>query len=389
MLIDICPECGRRIKCIRRSLSLCSCGFDWRNVEPEFLPPNELTVSRRIYELADLLSSQTGERNNPSYSLSLRDFALVITFIAGAGERMAWATGRPAKSINLRNKDLHRLFTIAYAVLEDWPHNFYPFVQDRSKGETRLNPCGGKLDTALRREFGSFYEHLYQDLKGNQFDFLREAFAQLLTNRLKLHVEPSNRESSVPQFNGADKYVSVNEARRSLKITHNALCNFIDDGEIDFIITNRSKIPEFALSWSDVKRLKCKFEQSLTSRDLAKQLGLECAVVRELGQTGYLQTRWRPAVDGFRTVKFDRYAADKFLHKLARAKTVRSHTMLRSAVNFNEAYKAVASQGITAAAFVKAILDGQIQPCAANEDMGVERFLFAKSELSRYLSNYH
>jgi len=34
-------------------------------------------------------------------------------------------------------------------------------------------------------EFGSFYERLYENLRGPQFDFMREAFAEFLTNRLK------------------------------------------------------------------------------------------------------------------------------------------------------------------------------------------------------------
>jgi hypothetical protein len=61
----------------------------------------------------------------------------------------------------------------------------------QSKGKKRLNPHGGELDAALKREFGSFYERLYQDLREPQFDFIREAFAEFLTVRIKSQSEPS------------------------------------------------------------------------------------------------------------------------------------------------------------------------------------------------------
>jgi hypothetical protein len=171
LLLDSCPKCQRRIKCIRKSLSTCPCGCDWREIDPQFLSSDELAVSRRVYQLCGLLSKAPKEENeDPLHSLGLRDFVVVLTFIAGTFRNIAWATGRPSKSIKLPNKELHELYGRAYSAFENWPHNFHQFLTKQSNGEVRLNPLDGKLDTALKKEFGSFYEHPYHHLVEPQFD---------------------------------------------------------------------------------------------------------------------------------------------------------------------------------------------------------------------------
>ena len=53
----------------------------------------------------------------------------------------------------------------AYQVFENWPHNFHQFLDEKSKGDVRLNPRDGKLDTALKEEFGALFKRLYGDLQ--------------------------------------------------------------------------------------------------------------------------------------------------------------------------------------------------------------------------------
>ena len=120
LLIDTCPVCNQRIRCVRNRLSICSCGCDWTEVNPKVVPELELAVSRRVYELCDILPARSYPSahgsDNSLHDLGLRDFALVITFIAPLYGKMAWATGRPAKSIKLGNAVLHKLFTKASSV---------------------------------------------------------------------------------------------------------------------------------------------------------------------------------------------------------------------------------------------------------------------------------
>ena len=116
-----------------------------------------------------------------------------------------------------------RYITKAYQVFENWPHNFHQFLDEKSKGDVRLNPRDGKLDTALKEEFGALFKRLYGDLREPQFDFLREAFAQYLNNRLRAQYEDARLDSSSVPVSDDDKYISVTEARRLLKISHDSI----------------------------------------------------------------------------------------------------------------------------------------------------------------------
>lgn len=317
-LIDVCPKCKSRIRCVRNRLSVCSCGCDWRETGTELLSQEELAVSQRVYELWGALPmrhhSLEEESKNPLHRLDLRDFVVVLTFISGLSGKMAWATGRPARSIKLQNNDLHKLYTRSYSVFENWPHNFHQFLRKYSNGESRFNPCDGKLDTALKKEFGPFYEYLYRDLNQSQFDFMRQSFAEFLTNRLKSQCRDVGREPLPESFSETDKYISLAEARRLLKITHRAMSDLIATGQVEFVIRNRGMTLEYVVRLFDVQNVKEKFERALTTRGLAKELGVDCQVIEELAQAGYLQTRWRPAVDGYHTIKFDRDSAQELLN---------------------------------------------------------------------------
>jgi hypothetical protein len=251
-------------------------------------------------------NSSEEESNNPLYRLKLQDFVIVLTFISGLFRKMAWATGRPSKSIKLRNRDLHQLYGRAFSVFENWPHSFDQFLQKYSKRISNFNPSDGKLKTALTKEFGPLYEHLYTDMDGAQFDFMRDSFAKFLTDRLKAQCWDLVSKSLAVSYSKTDKYILVAEARHLLKINHRAMSDLIATGEVDAVIRNRGMTLEYVVRLFDVENVKGKFEQSLTTRALASELDVDYQVIKELAQAGYLRTRWRPAVDGYNTMKFDR-----------------------------------------------------------------------------------
>ncbi|HET8671233.1 MAG TPA: TniQ family protein, partial [Candidatus Saccharimonadales bacterium] len=317
LLLDTCPKCKRRLKAIRNRLSVCVCGCDWSELQPDLRREHEIAVSRRIYQLCGLLplDHPSKERRNILQSLALQDFVIVLTFIAGLECEMSWATGRPSKSIKLPNEDLHTHITAAYQVFENWPRNFHQLLDEKSKGDVRFDPRDGKLDTALKEEFGALFKRLYGDLREPQFDFLREAFAQYLTNRLKSQCKDGDRLSSLPASDH-DKYISVTQARRLLKISHDSLLDLVKTGEIAFAIRNQERALHYLLLLADVENVKEEYEQALGSRELAKQLGVDRKVIKRLVQEGHLRRKSRRTVDAYHIPKFDLDAARRLLRKV-------------------------------------------------------------------------
>ena len=315
MLLDRCPKCRRQIRAIRKSVSICVCGYDWREIDPENVTTSAMSVSRRIYQLCKGLPNEKGNAysKNPLNTLSLRDLIVAITYVARRNRKISWPTGRPSKSIKLSNKELHGLYAKAYSVFDDWPIHFVQFLKERSRGSVRLQPHDGKLDTALKREFGFVYESLYQDLEGSQFDFLRKAFTHFLTDRMNLQAQTATEHSSAGTSTESAIYVSLANARRSLKITNAALFNLMTAGEICCAIVNGRRSPELAVRVVDIERLKFEFEESMTCRTFAKALGANCQTVRKLAKKGIVKPRARRSTDAFNTLRFDKRAAEEFL----------------------------------------------------------------------------
>lgn len=315
LLVDTCPKCKRRLKAIRNRLSVCVCGCNWSELPPDLRCEHEITVSRRIYQLCGLLPLDhlSKGRLNPLQSLALQEFVIVLTFIAGLESEMSWATGTPSKSIVLRNEDLHTRITKAYQVFQNWPHNFHQFLNAKSKGNVRLNPRDGKLDTALKEEFGPLFKRLYCDLRGPKFDFLREAFAQYLTSRLNAQYESASTLASVPGSR-YDKYISVTEARRLLKISHDSILDLVKTGEIGFVIRNQQETLRYLLRLTDVENVRLKYEHAIGSRELAKQLGVDSKLIKRLVHEGSLRRKPRRTVDGYYMLRLDPEAAIKLLN---------------------------------------------------------------------------
>jgi hypothetical protein len=318
LLVDTCPKCKRRLKAIRNRMKVCACGCDWSELQPDLRCEHEIAVSRRIYQLCGLLplDHPSKGRLNPLQSVALQEFVIVLTFIAGLECEISWATGRPSKSIKLRNEDLHRCITKAYQVFENWPHNFHQFLDQKSKGDVRFSPRDGKLDTALKEEFGALFKRLYGDLQQPQFDFLREAFAQYLNNRLRAQYGNVDGFLSVP-VSDDDKYITVTEARRLLKISHDSLLELVKSGEIAFVIKHQDRTLRYLLRLADVENVKMKYEQALGSRELAKQLGVDHTVVSRLVEEGRLRRKSRRTVDGYSASKFDVDTARRLLTNTA------------------------------------------------------------------------
>lgn len=316
LLVDTCPKCKRRLKAIRNRLSVCVCGCDWSQLQTDLRRVHEIAVSRRIYQLCGLqpLDHHSKERLNPLQNLALQAFVIVLTFIAGLECEMSWATGRPSKSIKLRNEELHTYITKAYQVFENWPHNFHQFLDKKSKGAVRFNPRDGKLDTALKEEFGALFKRLYGDLREPQFNFLREAFGQYLNNRLIGQQENPDRVSSTPASTD-DTYISVTEARRLLKVSHNSLLDLVKTGEIAFTVRNQDRTLRYLLRLTDVETLKMQYEQAIGSRQLAKQLGVDLTVINRLVQEGKLRKKSRRTIDGYNSPKFAGDAARRLLRE--------------------------------------------------------------------------
>ena len=119
--------------------------------------------------------------------------------------------------------------------------------------------------------------------------------------------------SSLPASDD-DKYITVTEARRFLKLCHDSILDLVKTGEIAFTIRNQDETLRYLVRLVDVEKVKLQFEQAVGPRELAKLLGVDNTVINQLVQSGHLQRKSRTTVDGYHAPKFDVDTARRLLH---------------------------------------------------------------------------
>src|SRR5436190_21868131 len=75
---------------------------------------------------------------------------------------------------------------------------------------------------------------------------------------------------------------------------------------------NGRKSPVFVVNLVDVERIKGEAEDSVTCRDLAKELGTDCETIRNIAQKGSIKPCVRRSTDAFNTLRFRSSTVEKF-----------------------------------------------------------------------------
>lgn len=233
ILIDVCPKCERRITWARKSVTKCRCDFDWRQAPTISVQGHELNLARIIYRLCDLPYNEDTpclSYQNPSLKLNLHDFMFAVVFIAGQ------ILGLSIRGNHLlpkaRNKEIHKLLTGAYYVFEDWPNNFYQFLNWWRAQQRNRSPTLLRLKSVLYRDFGKLYIGFYKTLLGGHYDFIRDAFIDFLIEGWEgCEIPPFTRKKSIKQTPTV-KYISKSDAKLILDIDELLIAQLFELGSL-------------------------------------------------------------------------------------------------------------------------------------------------------------
>jgi hypothetical protein len=200
----------------------------------------ELTLTRHIYQLCGLSVAGAGplKLSEPFPRLSLSDLLRTLFFVAGQQRGLSSATSRHLVAAG-ESKNFHSILTEAYSVFDNWPVNYFRFLDQRRAQEKKVTRAYQRMKSALYGEFGSFYSGLHNILPGNQFDFMRIALMDyVIQNRIHSSFPNSKLSEAIADF-PSGQYVLKSDARRLLGTSYGWVNNCIRQGKIRCI--SRSK----------------------------------------------------------------------------------------------------------------------------------------------------
>jgi predicted XRE-type DNA-binding protein len=382
LLLEVCPDCQRHFSWMRNRVSYCECGCDWRDSPVLTIDSSQIQVSRRIHILCKLPVSEdaVAPSSCPIQKLDLKHFLSAIFFIAS---QYLGGIDTKGKSLwpSVRNEELHLLLCKAFSVFEDWPNNYFEFLDWRKNQVNKATPAMG-----LRGKFEGYKSALYIQLISSQLDFMRDAFEVYLTSRWDGGYTSHLKRLGEPARQSA-KYASRREAKKLLKISFEGIDRLIAAGKIKAIVRPRGRGRLILIDKESLKEFHREHNQSLYQKQVVKVLGIPHKRVLELIDYKLLNPLRGPNIDGCRDRKFSNKEVHDLLTK-TRGKARAGKMGVNITVSLSLAFRNLIRNRVGMGKFVKAILDGEISPCGVSTKTGLGGLLFLKEQISTYVCKH-
>ena len=254
LLIDECPKCKTRISWSRKNVTVCSCKFDWRESPASTVVNQELRLTRHIYQLCGLsvAGAEPPILSEPFSSLSLNDLLRALFFVAGQQRGLSAATSRHLTAAG-KSQNFHGILTKAYSVFENWPVNYFEFLDRRRIQERKVSRTYQRMKSALYEAFGSFYSGLHNVLSGSQFDFMRRAFID--------YIVLSQSGNGVSNFSAViepfrSQYLLKSDVRRLLGVDYRWINYQIRTRQVRVMVRSKGKKRLIFIDVADVLKLR-------------------------------------------------------------------------------------------------------------------------------------
>lgn len=426
LLLDVCPNCEQPISWIRRRISFCRCEFDWREHRPEIVPASEMTVTRRVHFLCGLPGGSYAEDANkaevPLYSLGLQPFASALIFIASqltGIARKKWQRVVDTKGKTFArsrtNAEAHSLLSHALTVFENWPENFYSFL------DARRAEKGAVVGRAWRNYFGEYKSALFTQLAAPDFQFMRGAFREYRRVRrfesyvaveLKVTHEGGSKEN-VSATNGEKKrtypvkagveserslsllkdkiqkpdetHVSGAKAKKALKTSWEGLKGLIASGKLKANVGSTGSNDVYLIERASLEEITKRLETALSMKQVGRLLGVHLGRVEELIGCGLLNPLRGPGVDGCGHWSFDREEANGLVSRLLSGLSVKRRAGKPHTLSFKSVLRKIGRAGIILGTFLQAVLDGEIKPLGKSKGGDLRCLLFSEKHISDYV----
>lgn len=259
LLIDECPKCKRRISWSRKNVTVCSCKSDWRESPASPIVERELSLTHHIYQLFGLsvAGANPSKLTEPLSNLSLNDLMRILFFVAGQQRGLSASTSRHLVAAG-KNQNFHSILTKAYSVFENWPANYFRFLDQRRVQERKVTRTYQRMKSALYGEFGSFYSGLHNVLSGSQFDFMRGALIEYITQNRMLNCPSHPVSHKTVEDSLKSQYILKSDVRRLLGVDYSWINYHIATGRLKTTVRSKGKKRLIFIKVEDVARLRAK-----------------------------------------------------------------------------------------------------------------------------------
>ncbi len=379
LLMDVCPNCNKRITWNRSLSTFCRCKFNWIEASPMKVEESELALVNRIYQLCsfpNIKENFSGLNNSPVLSLDLEHLLRAIYFIARQCKSDLHRDGGAFSTI--RNAELHSLLAQSFSVFTHWPNNFHLFLS-----KVRAQENDSPIFKGLLNDFGYFYRTLYVYDHSKQYDFMRDEFEEYIyKNWYGRWAFGRNRLKGVSEYRR--RYLSKANAMQQLGLHQRCINRLIKRGKLEIKEGSGNTKTGVLIEAESVTRFKIALKQSLTLTDTARLLRIKNDRVIDLARQNYIEALRGPSADGSQAWKFTRESIEELLGSLYKLCLPEDSTDSGQLVGFHLALGMFVGCRLETSTLIRAIFDKKITPYKAEGESGISSLLFCRRQVYEY-----
>jgi len=392
LLEDKCPNCGKHISWLRNRVTVCPCNYDWREYKSPAIENSELSITLQIHLLCHMTVERVSTRpdeifkSNRLYRMDLQYLVATLIFIASQlirsghqrGKRLIDTTGKNFAR-TMRNVEIHELLCKSLTVFNDWPNNYFDFLEWR-----REHIPNRRFTSGINRDFYEYKSALYYQLAASQFDFMREAFEEYLATKWEGGYTAYLKRLS-PALLARSKYASKNEAKEFLHITGGGVGRLIALGKLKAVVRQEGNVKSFLIERSSLEFVKHEFGQLLNFKQTMAILDVAKQRVYQLLEYGLLKPVSGGCIDQRSELAFSLEDIRSLLTVIGSKVEKARQVAPSESIGFLKTLRILGRKSINIGQFIQIILEGTICPIEVNTKAGLSSMLFSKIDINRYI----
>lgn len=380
LMYDECPNCWSPVNWARGHVSLCErCDYDFRTAPPIRVKKESLALTKCIYSLCGILpdSINLDKSGNPLYAMDLANVLMVVFFVAGQLAGMTETTGK-VLAANLRNVDLHHNLSEAFSIFDNWPNNFYGFLDS-----IRNRLIGSEYSTGLNHDFGTFHSNLAKRFSDCEFHLIREAYETYLTNQWDGGYISARCRLLSKQNNSHNRYVTKEKAQKILRVKEQKIDSLLKSGELTGVLKQMKTRTMFLIDKRSVERLKKEYEKYMDLQETAELLGIGDKLVIQLSCDKILTSIDGPIMGGARRWLYKKEGIESFLLKFG--EHIKDMGDSSPKITLQSSIRRLTGSKLGLVDLVRAVFSGEVRPCGKGIGKGLAGYLFYYRDITDLL----
>jgi hypothetical protein len=371
LLIDICPSCDKRLMWLRARVSICGCGYDWRESKLQRISKSEQRISRLLYRVCGYSLHerlQFEKTNNPLDDLTLDEICHVLLFFA---EHDLVTTAVRDISGLVPNAVRHDVLSSAYSIFDNWPRNFCSFVgqTDQQVGETQLM-------SQLHRSIS-----IWCDTESLFFIIVA----------LEEYIEKTFQERISKDFAWfplCKRFINKEEAGCRLSLNQASIDVLIDQGTLE-IFKKSEDDTDILVDRVSICRLQSRPDGLISVWRAAEELNVMTEDVLDLVRYECLIPLSGPEVKGSVEWKFYGRTLWQLIWGISNKTVGAKASAVDELIRSDDVFRYLKERGLSVGRFIRAIFDDLIAPQGEVPGRGLSRFIFSRGQVVEYVTSLH